>query len=131
MQDITAVKNATSAENLMRKLQELLLQWKADSDTNMTHTLEQGNAQAETEKQFHFVGRMAQIERHWEDLNEQMVQGKRKTSRIISMSRKIAKLLINVPPSQRTNLQVRFLNLCVEAYITMKIAIEHTKIQFD
>lgn len=134
LQEITALKNARSARNLMGKLQVHLGKMKEDSDTNTVH-MDKGktpnvNQMAELETKIQ-RGKAKQIKRYWKDLKEQMAQDKVKTCQITSILKEIEELMSNLPPSQRVEVQAMFSRLCAVADLTMTKILDDSKIQFD
>lgn len=127
IQDIRAMRNANSARKRMGELQVLLEKYKASCES---HNIKM-HTQLETEMQCNIGGMTAQIEKYWKKLNEQMEQGKKNTSSIISILKDIEGLMTNLPQSQTANLQTRFSSLCAEADLTMKKIIGHTKIEMN
>ncbi|KAI3812650.1 hypothetical protein L1987_17362 [Smallanthus sonchifolius] len=150
MQEIRAVMNVASARNLMRELQELLDQWKENSEKNtadmkqdkapieshMTTVHAQGEvetyrAQPNTKMKWHFGERMAHIKSYWEDLNAQLEKGYKNTRHTISLLWKIEGVLKNVPRSDRAKMQARFSGLRAEAEANIDNAMDCMKIQCD
>uniref|UniRef100_A0A251RLI6 Putative F-box domain, Leucine-rich repeat domain, L domain-like protein n=1 Tax=Helianthus annuus TaxID=4232 RepID=A0A251RLI6_HELAN len=131
-EEIRAVKNVTSARNLMLELRVLLDQWKENNETDKVcmkqdkalmkgHTttvpkqgeVENCSAQRDMEMKCHFGERITHIESYWKDLNSQVGKGYNNTCRTISLLRKIEGVLKEVPRSHRAKLQARFSSLRV------------------
>ncbi|XP_022025526.1 putative F-box/FBD/LRR-repeat protein At4g13965 [Helianthus annuus] len=147
-EEVRAVRNVASAENLMRKLQVLLDKWKENSEINTTD-MEQDKApmesqtatmheqvEVENERAFpdtkikwHFGDRMTHIESYWEGLNEQYEKGYENTGHTISMLREIKVILTKLPASHRDKLEGRFSGLCVEAETIMDNVMDCMKIK--
>ncbi|KAM0059692.1 hypothetical protein Hdeb2414_s0005g00184171 [Helianthus debilis subsp. tardiflorus] len=149
-EEIRAVKNVTSARNLMLELRVLLDQWKENNKTDkvcmkqdkalMENHLatvpelgeaEKHRAQRDTEMKLPFRERMTHIESYWKDLNSQVRKGYNNTCRTISLLRKIEGVLKEVPRSHRAKLQARFSSLRVEAETIMDDTMDQMKMQFD
>ncbi|KAF5753705.1 hypothetical protein HanXRQr2_Chr17g0783101 [Helianthus annuus] len=147
-QEVRAVRNVASVENLMRKLQVLLDQWTQNSEintTNMEHDkapmeshgatmqeqveVENNRAQPDTKMKWHFGERMTHTESYWEGLKEQFEKGYENTGRTISMVRDIEGVLTQLPASHRDKLQARFSGLCVEAEAIMDNVMDRMKIK--
>ncbi|KAJ0431591.1 putative F-box domain, leucine-rich repeat domain superfamily, F-box-like domain superfamily [Helianthus annuus] len=148
--EIRAVMNVQSARSLMRELQELLDEWKENSEANTAHMkqdkapieshmstvheqgeVEDHKAQPDTKMEGRSGGRMTHITCYWEDLNEQFKKGNEKTGHILSMLQKIEGVLTKLPTSHRAKLQERFFGLSAEAEALMDDVMDCMKIQYD
>nr|XP_043625413.1 F-box/FBD/LRR-repeat protein At1g16930-like [Erigeron canadensis] len=137
--EMTAIRNAVSAEKLMGELQELLEQWQAKSETRLARVErvkfksnnakfhEQEKAFVEMNRPWYFRERMAHIESYWKDLNVELKEGNTKTCRIISKLREIEELLTKLPPLKRSNIQSRFSRLCAESDICEDFGLDPAK----
>ncbi|KAF5753681.1 hypothetical protein HanXRQr2_Chr17g0782841 [Helianthus annuus] len=145
-----AVMNVQSARSLMRELQELLDEWKENSETNTAHMkqdkapieshmstvheqgeVEDHKAQPDTKIEGRSGGRMTHITCYWENLNEQFKKGNEKTGHILSMLQKIEGVMTKLPTSHRAKLQERFFGLSAEAEAIMDDVMDCMKIQYD
>lgn len=63
---------------------------------------------------------MSQIQSYWEDLNEQINEGKMKMMAIISVMQRIKKLLLKLPKSKKAEMQPHLL-VCVQKPILLSI----------
>lgn len=131
VQEIIALNKTTSAQNLIAKLEVLLEQEKANTETEMAHMHEQRNTKPEQKMQPRIWVSMTQINRCWEDLSLQIVQRKQNACRIICQLQSIEGVLTSLPPSNRALIQPRFSSLCAEAGIVMNKITDFMKIQCD
>ncbi|KAJ0666245.1 putative F-box domain, leucine-rich repeat domain superfamily, F-box-like domain superfamily [Helianthus annuus] len=121
-EEISAVMNVASAQNLMRELQVLLDQWKEYCETN-TAPVKQDKAPMKSR----FHERMT----YWENLNEPFHKGYENTRDITSLLQNIEEVLEKVPRSHRAKFQSRFSGLRAEAETIMDDMIDRVKIQCD
>ncbi|XP_035842026.1 F-box protein At1g60400-like [Helianthus annuus] len=121
-EEIRAVMNVASAQNLIRELEVLLDQWKEYCETN-TAPVKQDKAPMKS----HFHERMT----YWENLNEPFHKGYESTRDITSVLQKLEGLLKKVPRSHRAKFQSRFSCLRAEAETIMDNMMDRMKIQCD
>ncbi|KAI7739815.1 hypothetical protein M8C21_024279 [Ambrosia artemisiifolia] len=143
MQEVRAVENVTLARNLMLELQVLLEQWKENSETSKARMkqdkatvpeqgkVENHRAKRDTKMKCNFGERMTRIESYWKDLNLQVGKGYNNTCSVISLLRKIEKVLKEVPRSHWTKLQARFSSLRAEAETIIDDTTDQMKMQVD
>ncbi|KAF5753703.1 hypothetical protein HanXRQr2_Chr17g0783071 [Helianthus annuus] len=148
MQEARAIRNVSSAENLMRKLQVLLDQWTENSEIYTTDMeqdkapmeshraimheqveVENDRAQPDVKMKWHFGERMTHIESYWEGMKVQFEKGYENTGHIISMVRDIEGVLTKLPASFQDKLEGRFSGLCVEAETIMDNVMDRMKIR--
>ena len=119
------------AHKLIKELQGLLNQWKANSDNTTSHSDQGEVAQQETITESHFGERLTQIKSYWGELNKWHEEGDKRTRRIISMLQEIESLLKKLPASQRAKMQPMFTSLYAEADTFMDNMMDRVRIQCD
>ncbi|PWA71197.1 F-box domain, Leucine-rich repeat domain, L domain-like protein [Artemisia annua] len=139
--EVRALTNATSAENLMVQLREMLKLKKANIETSKANTdqgkasteanmVEQRKTQTLVKLQQNFEGTVTQIKSCLKDLSVQIDQGKTNTSDIISKLRDIEVLLRkDLPTSKRKKLIACYSSLRAEADTVVKKIIDCMMIQ--
>ncbi|GKB35046.1 F-box domain containing protein [Tanacetum coccineum] len=130
-EDIVADRNATHAKERMARLQVRLEQVKADMETNRAHTVQENvqfesdNAKTDEEEnaldenELEIEGNIEHIISCWESLGEQIKQGKEKIGGIIFELRGIKNLMIELPASNRAEMQPYFSSLCAQADVVI------------
>ncbi|XP_071702103.1 putative F-box protein At1g49610 [Rutidosis leptorrhynchoides] len=125
-EDVKALKDATSAQQIMAKLQRLLVREKINCETNLNV---QGETQQIDEGQ-HDEEEISQMRNCWTDLFVEINEEKDKIDEILSMLDQIHELLKGLPASsKKERTQAQFYSLHVEAKNVMKLMLDYLKVK--
>ncbi|PWA81049.1 F-box domain, Leucine-rich repeat domain, L domain-like protein [Artemisia annua] len=118
------------AHELIKELQGLLNQWKANNDKNTARVnqgeVENQGAQQETIIESQSGKRLTQIKSYWSDLTKWSEEGDKRTCRVILMLQKIESLLIELPASHKPKMQPMYSCLYAEADTFMDNMMDRT-----
>ncbi|XP_071702948.1 F-box/LRR-repeat protein At3g26922-like [Rutidosis leptorrhynchoides] len=123
-EEVKALRDATSAQRIMAKLEGLLEWEKIDCEMNMN---EQGETQIN--KGQHVKKKISQIRRCWTDLFGQINEDNVKIDDILSMLDQIEVLVQGLPTSKKDSIQAQFSSLRAEANSVMKLILDRMKIK--
>ena len=116
-QEIRAIANATSAQDLIAELRLILDQ--------------EDSKPAGTKQSIRSCGSTEKITSCWQDMTAAMQHGKSGTSHIISILGRIEDLLTELPASKRVKMQACFSDLRTEASNVMNKILDRTMTQCD